>query len=378
MILVWYLVGSYLCYRLTSEGDGWLCHITGGYTLWLIYDCDGQCAVWKGCVIVKVFKFFKPQYTSYVQLPCVWIAIGMVSMWPLVHISTLFIQLGYMLGMLCVAVVVLVKFKNLFLLSYRYPLALLYGDIKEAPPRVYTYELNQATLPSDFKYDVYMSTIGFVVLFYISIAYEVPVFASIIIYLSLYPAMHMFRMVRCMRRRKLKATCAWKIYGYHIWWVLPSLELFSLPDGANVYLVCCSIDDTQSTLSYAISDRSASLYLVYDKTVIPVCYNPNDNQAAINQLTQMLTPRDLPVIQLSDNHMPRTVSTRKLTQYILAFWVGLLVIFIALYHIAGGDMQTILLVSPVMSFVGVWAGLELYSCRLRKYGFTQIRIAAGL
>ena len=341
------------------------------------------CTYWitknkRGCVIVKVFKFFKPQYASYVQLPCVWIGIGMVSMWPLVHISTLFIQLGFMLGLLCVASVVLRKFQNIFLLSYRFPLALLYGDEKEASPRVYSYELNQATLPSDFLYDAYMSTIGFVVLIYISIAYEIPVLASIIIYLSLYPAMHMFRMVRCMRRRKLKATCAWKTYGYHIWWVLPSLELFSLPDGAKVYLVSCPIDDTPSTLSYAISDRSASLYLVYDKTVIPVCYNPNDNKAAIDQLTHILAPRDLPVIQLSDNLMPKTVSTRKLTQYIVTLWLCLLVLFITLYRIVSGDMQTTLLVSPIVSFVGVWASLELYSCRLRKYGYTQIRRAAGL
>ncbi len=313
------------------------------------------------------------------QLPKLWIGVGMIAMWPFGHISPLFFAFGFLLGIACSAWII-IKNGAFFGPHDRYPYRLLYGTKGETSARVYSWEINQATLPSDFYYDAMMSTIGFLVLFYVSPFYVMGMsgVACIVVYISMYPAMHMLRLVRCMRRSKLKATCAWQTNGYHILWVLPSLEWYMLPSYVSVYLVSCPVDDTQPALSYAISDRSASLYLVSANGVIPVCYDQEGNQAAIEQLHNVTLQREVPVIQLDENPMPKPASSGVLTQWIVGLWIGFFFLLKGFYHIAGGDPQIALQVLPLVSFVFVWIGLELYSSELRDRGFARIRKAAGL
>ncbi len=262
----------------------------------------------------------------------------------------------------------------------RYPFRLLYGKKGETNPRVYSREINQATISSDFFYDVFMSLLGFNGLYVVTVIQfgGAHVFTTLLMYISVYPAMHMLRLVRCMRRSKLKATCAWQTNGYHIFWVLPSLEWYMLPSYVSVFLVSCPNDDAQSSLSYAISDRSASLYLVSANAVIPVCYDQEGNQAAIAQLQNVTLQREAPVTQLTENPMPKPASSSVLTQWIVGLWVGVFFLLKGFYHIAGGDPQITLQVLPLVSFVFVWIGLELYSQELRTRGFARLRQAVGL
>lgn len=313
------------------------------------------------------------------QLPTLWIGIGMIAMWPLEHISPHFLAFGFLLGAACVGWII-IQNGAFFGANERYPYRLLYGAKGETNPRVYSWEINQATLPSDFFYDSMMSFLGYNALCILTVLHfgGAKGIAYTLMYILLYPAMHMLRIVRCMRRSKLKATCAWETNGYHILWVLPSLEWYMLPSYVSVYLVSCPVDDTQPALSYAISDRSASLYLVSAIGVIPVCYDQAGNQAAIEQLQNVTLQREVPVIQIDENPMPKPASSGVLTQWIVGLWIGFFFLLKGFYHIAGGDPQIALQVLPLVSFVFVWIGLELYSSELRDRGFARIRKAVGL
>lgn len=321
----------------------------------------------------------KLRYSQNAQLPVLWIVIGMISMWPFEHISPHFLGFGFLMGAACVGWIILQN-GAFFGTNDRYPYRLLYGKKGETGPRVYSCEINQATLPSDFFFDAFMSIFGFNMLGIVTVLQfgGLNVLACILMYASVYPAMHMLRMVRCMRRTKLKATCAWQTNGYHIFWVLPSLEWYMLPLYVNVYLVACPTGEAQPSLSYAISDRSASLYLVSANSVIPVCYDQEGNQAAIEQLKNVTLQREAPVIELNENPMPKTVLSGVLTKWVVGLWIGFYFLFMGFYHIAGGDPQIALQVLPLVSFVAVWIGLEIYSQKLRREGYARLRKAAGL
>ncbi len=158
----------------------------------------------------------------------------------------------------------------------------------------------------------------------------------------------------------------------------PSLEMQYMPVKAAVKLLSCPPDADQAVIASAISERRASLYLVSADAVIPVCYNPEENDRAIGQLRTDTFQRDIPVVALEENPMPEPASG-----IVLAWWsVGLLVGFYfglgQLYHLAHSNPQVTKQILPLISFICTWGALEVYSLVLRRRGYAKIRKAVGM
>ncbi|MHB1462241.1 MAG: hypothetical protein ACYC1M_13235 [Armatimonadota bacterium] len=181
----------------------------------------------------------------------------------------------------------------------------------------------------------------------------------------------------CNEHNTITHYCDTSPYGY-IAWQLPSVIYYRIKSGDILHLLACPPAANLAALASAISERRASLYLVSADAVIPVCYKPEENESAIQQLRTETFQRDIPLVTLEENPMPVPASGGVLSLWAVSLILGFYFGLGRIYHLAHGNPQVTKQILPLISFLCTWSVLEVYSLVLHRKGYARIRKAVRL